>query len=282
MAEASSKEMTHNATDSAAEMLAWQLAIGADEVISPVAASWPNAQQQPAPPQAINMQADMQSSTVASSSMNTTSTTSISKQSLNSTQLQSRLAMTDSLEALETLCRDNPFSDLYQTATQLVFADGKPGAAVMLVGEAPGADEDRQGKPFVGVSGQLLDRMLDSIGLARDTVYITNILLWRPPGNRTPSAEETALFLPVLHRHIQLVKPKLLVALGGAAAKALLGTNQGILKLRGRLHDCAVGASQSLPLLPTLHPAYLLRTPGQKALAWQDLLLLRKTLDGMS
>ena len=169
--------------------------------------------------------------------------------------------------------------ELKKTATNMVFADGEAGADVMLVGEAPGADEDRQGKPFVGVSGQLLDRMLASIGLDRKTVYITNILLWRPPGNRTPTAEETKLFLPIVRRHIELARPKLLLAVGGSSAKTLLGSTEGILKLRGRWHEFET-ASGPVPLLPTLHPAYLLRSPGQKQLAWQDLRLLRRRLDG--
>jgi uracil-DNA glycosylase family 4 len=161
-------------------------------------------------------------------------------------------------------------SDLKRTAMNMVFADGNPDAAVMLVGEAPGADEDRQGKPFVGVSGKLLDLMLASIGLNRNKVYITNILLWRPPGNRTPTAEESALFLPLIRRHIELVQPKLLVAIGGSATKTLLGRSDGILKMRGQWHDFDTGGEAKIPLLPTLHPAYLLRTPQQKALAWQD------------
>ena len=182
------------------------------------------------------------------------------------------------LAALEAGCAGFE-CELRKTATNMVFADGNAEADVMLVGEAPGADEDRQGKPFVGVSGQLLDRMLASVGLDRKTVYITNILLWRPPGNRTPTVEETKLFLPVVRRHIELARPKLLLAVGGSSAKTLLGTGEGILKLRGRWHEFET-ASGPVPLLPTLHPAYLLRSPGQKQLAWQDLRMLRRRLDG--
>ena len=188
------------------------------------------------------------------------------------------IAETADLAALEAGCAGFE-CELKKTATNMVFADGAPGADVMLVGEAPGADEDRQGKPFVGVSGQLLDRMLASIGLDRKSVYITNILLWRPPGNRTPTAEETKLFLPIVRRHIELARPKLLLAVGGSSAKTLLGATEGILKLRGRWHEFET-ASGPVPLLPTLHPAYLLRSPGQKQLAWQDLRMLRRRLDG--
>jgi uracil-DNA glycosylase len=146
----------------------------------------------------------------------------------------------------------------------------------MLIGEAPGADEDRLGRPFVGASGQLLDRMLASVGLSRqDSAYITNILPWRPPGNRTPTDGEIALFLPFVQRHIELARPRHLVLLGGVAAKGLLGAKEGITRLRGRWHRFA-----ALPALPTLHPAYLLRSPSAKREAWADWLLLRRTLDG--
>ena len=185
----------------------------------------------------------------------------------------------NTLEELKSACAAYDGCDLKKTATNMVFADGNPDSGLMLIGEAPGADEDRQGKPFVGVSGQLLDRMLASIGLDRSTVYISNILLWRPPGNRTPTTEEQALFLPIIRRHIQLARPRLIVALGGSAAKTLLDTTTGILKLRGRWHEFDDGTGQKLPLLPTLHPAYLLRSPGQKALAWEDLKMLKHRLE---
>ncbi|MDA0909510.1 MAG: uracil-DNA glycosylase, partial [Proteobacteria bacterium] len=161
------------------------------------------------------------------------------------------------LDALRQAVENYDGSELKRTATQMVFADGDPASKIMFIGEAPGADEDRQGKPFVGVSGQLLNQMLASIGLLRDTIYITNIILWRPPGNRTPTSEETAQFLPILRRHIQLVQPDVLVCLGGAAAKGLLATDLGILKLRGSWHHYDAGDGRELPVMPTLHPAYL-------------------------
>ena len=177
------------------------------------------------------------------------------------------------LEALRQACSNFDGCGLKKTASNMVFSDGNPDADIMLIGEAPGADEDRQGKPFVGVSGQLLDRMMASIGLNRSSLYISNIILWRPPGNRTPTTEETAAFLPIMKRHIQLVAPKVIVTLGGSSTKALLGTQDGILKCRGKWHEFDHGHG-TIPLLATLHPAYLLRTPGQKALAWQDLRML--------
>lgn len=172
---------------------------------------------------------------------------------------------------------DSPLRD---TAANLVFADGAPESGLMMIGEAPGADEDRLGRPFVGVSGRLLDRMLGSIGLNRASdFYLTNILPWRPPGNRTPTDGEITLFLPFLLRHIALVRPRHIVLLGGTPAKSLLRVKEGITRLRGRWHSLPT-PDGPLPALPTLHPAYLLRTPAAKREAWMDLLLLRRTLDG--
>lgn len=171
-------------------------------------------------------------------------------------------------------------SPLRETATNLVYADGVPEAGLMLIGEAPGADEDRLGRPFVGVSGQLLDRMLASVGMSRERdFYITNILPFRPPGNRTPTDAEIAVFLPFILRHIELARPRRLVLLGGVAAKALLRSREGITRLRGRWHEVLIPPDMSLPALATLHPAYLLRTPSAKRDAWADLLLLRRTID---
>jgi DNA polymerase len=173
---------------------------------------------------------------------------------------------------------DSPLKD---TATNLVFADGVAESGLMMIGEAPGADEDRLGRPFVGVSGQLLDRMVASIGLDREkNFYLTNILPWRPPGNRTPTDAEITFFLPFLLRHVALVRPRHLVLLGGVAAKSLLRAKDGITRLRGRWHRWSGEEGETLPALPTLHPAYLLRTPAAKREAWADLVLLRRTLDG--
>ena len=167
---------------------------------------------------------------------------------------------------------------LKKTASNLVFADGNPEAKIMIIGEAPGGDEDRMGLPFVGAAGQLLDKMLAAIGLDRQHVYITNILPWRPPGNRTPSSEEVALLWPFLRRHIQLKAPKVIFALGGSSAKLLLNTTTGILKLRGQVQEIDFGdAGQAnvIPVLPSLHPAYLLRAPKMKQQAFHDLLVLK-------
>ena len=178
-----------------------------------------------------------------------------------------------SLAELEAAVRAFEGCALKRTAKNTVFADGTPGAPVMIVGEAPGADEDRLGKPFVGVSGQLMDRMMAAIGLTREGgFYITNILFWRPPGNRTPTLAEQAMCLAFTRRHIELAQPKLLVLAGGVAAKAVLDTTEGIMRLRGKWASYRLSDGTELPTMPTFHPAYLLRTPASKRQSWQDLL----------
>lgn len=168
---------------------------------------------------------------------------------------------------------------LKRTATNLVFADGNPEARVMLVGEAPGADEDRMGKPFVGVSGQLLDRMLAGVGLDRRSTYITNVIFWRPPGNRSPTAAEIAACLPFVERHIELVSPEVLVVLGAVAAQTLLARSDGISRLRGRWFEYeSSGMVRPVPTMATYHPAYLLRQPSQKRAAWRDWLSILERL----
>ncbi|KQZ94220.1 DNA polymerase [Mesorhizobium sp. Root157] len=164
------------------------------------------------------------------------------------------------------------------TAKSLVFADGNPQASIMLVGEAPGRDEDIEGRPFVGRSGQLLDRMLAAIGVDRNSVYIANVIPWRPPGNRAPTPHETEICRPFIERQIELVAPKVLVHLGGASAKTLLNTTEGILRLRGNWRTYASASGATIPAMPTLHPAYLLRTPAHKRLAWRDFLEVKMKL----
>ena len=170
---------------------------------------------------------------------------------------------------------------LKETALSLCFADGNPAARLMLIGEAPGAEEDRQGKPFVGASGKLLDRMLATIGLDRQSVYITNVIYWRPPGNRSPTQAEIAACQPFLERQIALLEPDLIVFVGGIAARALLDVNEGVTKLRGRRFTYAAQDGRSIPAMVMFHPAYLLRTPAQKRLAWRDLLAIRRQLDAV-
>ncbi|KAF0230363.1 MAG: DNA polymerase [Beijerinckiaceae bacterium] len=186
------------------------------------------------------------------------------------------------LETLEKLLAGFEGCALKSTASRLVFADGAPGAKLMIIGEAPGRDEDETGKPFVGRAGQLLDKMLHAIGLDRSSVYIANIVPWRPPGNRTPTPQEIAICLPFIHRQIELSAPDVLVTMGAPATQNLLHQKDGILRLRGRWFDYDAG-NRKIPALATLHPAYLLRQPGQKSLAWRDLRALAVRLrDGHS
>jgi len=167
---------------------------------------------------------------------------------------------------------------LKQTAKHTVFADGNPDAPLMLIGEAPGRDEDLQGLPFVGRSGMLLDRMLAAIGMSRkDSAYITNVIFWRPPGNRPPTPEEAAICAPFLVRHIELKRPRAILLLGGTPVRHVLNWDEGITRIRGRWGVYRKDGLE-IPTLPTFHPAYLLRQPSAKKLAWQDLQSLREKL----
>lgn len=204
-------------------------------------------------------------------------TESLGEAAQSARRLAAGAATVDELAALIAQFEGCP---LKSTATNTVFIDGNPAAPVIIIGEAPGADEDRIGKPFVGRAGQLLDRMLAAINLDRSKVLITNVVYWRPPGNRTPTAAEIASCLPFVFRLIALVRPKVLVLSGGTAAAALLPQGQGITRLRGRWFDLAVpGLDRSVPTLPMFHPSFLLRTPARKREAWRDLLALRARLD---
>jgi len=187
-------------------------------------------------------------------------------------------AAADTLDALRDAMERFEGCALKKTAKNLVFADGNPDARVMLVGEAPGRDEDIQGLPFVGRSGQLLDRMLSAIDLDRTGVYIANVLPWRPPGNRSPTPHELETCRPFIHRQIELMNPEVLVFLGGVSAKQMLATTTGIMRLRGTWKTYAANG-RDIPALPTFHPAYLLRTPAQKKLVWRDFLSLQQRLE---
>lgn len=196
---------------------------------------------------------------------------------------QAAAAGCDTLEALRAALEAFDGCDsLKHAAENLVHFDGAEDADILLIGEAPGADEDRRGKPFVGKSGQLLDAMLATIGLDRARVHITNTVYWRPPGNRTPTDAEVAACKPFLMKQIELVKPKILVTMGNPATKSMLATTKGITRIRGTWHDFAHPAfDQPIPSMPTFHPAYLLRGPAQKRYAWRDLLALKARLREM-
>jgi uracil-DNA glycosylase len=248
--------------------LRWQIAMGADEAIleAPVARA-PRAAPAPtpaAPPMAAHPPAP----------------TPLRKATPHGKAAAALAASATTLEALRAAMGEFTGSPLRETATNLVFSDGVAGAPVMVIGEAPGAEEDRLGKPFVGASGQLLDRMFASIGMSRTReLYITNILPFRPPGNRTPTDAEIALFLPFVLRHIALAQPRLLVLAGAVAAKGLLQSRDGITRLRGRWHQVSILEGKVLKAMPTLHPAYLLRNPIAKRDAWADLLMLQRDMN---
>ncbi|CAN7476129.1 uracil-DNA glycosylase [Bradyrhizobium sp. LjRoot220] len=183
-----------------------------------------------------------------------------------------------SLEALRALLENFDGCALKRTATQLVFCDGNPQARIMFVGEAPGRDEDIEGRPFVGRSGKLLDRMIAAIGLDRSKAYIANVIPWRPPGNRTPTPQETQICLPFIQRQIELVNPDVLVTLGNPSTQTLLSTREGIMKTRGKWFDYDTG-TRTIRAIATFHPAYLLRSPSYKRMSWQDLRAIAKELE---
>ncbi|PWK75713.1 uracil-DNA glycosylase [Aminobacter sp. AP02] len=183
-----------------------------------------------------------------------------------------------SLDELRQIMEGFDGCNLKATAKSMVFADGSPDADLMLVGEAPGRDEDLEGLPFVGRSGQLLDRILAAIGIERKSAFVTNVIPWRPPGNRTPTPHETEICRPFIERQIALTKPKVLVTLGGPSAKLLVGSTEGILRLRGSWKSHTTADGTVIPVMPTLHPAYLLRNPAHKKLAWRDFLEVKAKL----
>src|SRR5665213_3346208 len=183
-----------------------------------------------------------------------------------------------SLEVLRAMLEKFEGCALKFTATRLVFADGNPQARIMFVGEAPGREEDLEGRPFVGRSGKLLDRMIAAIGLDRGNAYIANVIPWRPPGNRTPTPQETQICLPFIQRQIELVNPDVLVTLGNPSTQTLLSTREGIMKTRGKWFDYDTG-TRVIRAIATFHPAYLLRSPSYKRMSWQDLRAIAKALE---
>lgn len=189
-------------------------------------------------------------------------------------------AACDSVEAVKAAIEGFDGSPLKPAAENTVVYDGVPGASLMVIGEGPGAEEDRRGLPFVGKAGQLLDRMLEAIGRSRaENAFISNVNYWRPPGNRNPEEEELAVCRPFVDRLVELARPKLVIAAGGVPAKALLDTADGIMRLRGTERVFTTAGGYSVPLIPILHPAYLLRRPQDKSRAWRDLLLVEQRLD---
>lgn len=259
-----------------ASLLAWQVAMGADEAIGDAPVDRFAAPQPTQAPAAAPMQTRTQPQSDGPRPVVARPAQSVAGAGAEAAATVA--AQVSSLTELRTAMEAFDGGLLKRSAKNLVFADGVEGAPVMIVGEAPGADEDRIGKPFVGVSGQLLDRMLAAAGMSREeNVYISNILPWRPLGNRAPDTAVTEMCLPFIRRHIELADPKLLLLFGGVSAKALLGTTDGITRLRGRWKQIELGG-KAFPALPIYHPAYLLRQPQLKGLAWRDLLAAKHKL----
>ena len=257
----------------AAEVLSWLAEMGADEVIGEMPVDrFAETQDSPTGRQPTPSAQPAPAATIAATS---------TRNGGGAAAVAAACATLDDIKGALQAFESCP---LKRTATNLCFTDGNPKSPVLLVGEAPGRDEDIQGRPFVGRSGQLLDRMLAAIGLSRGAedperaVFITNTIFWRPPGNRDPTEAETLMCLPFVRRVIEVQRPRIIVSLGKISAQRLLESSEGILKLRGKWRSIEIGGS-AIPLLPTLHPAYLLRQPAQKRLAWRDLLLLRQALD---
>ena len=259
--------------------LAWQIECGADEAIGEEAGflSWKELTAKPRP----QTEEIRRNAPVLAAAPPRATAPIVAPAATPPAEARTRVVAKTLDELREEISRFDGCA-LRATAMNLVFADGNPASPVMFIGEAPGEEEDRQGKPFVGVSGQLFDRMLAAAGIARAGIYISNILFWRPPGNRTPTDAEIASCIPFVERHIALIKPKVLVLLGGVASKTLLQTKEGITRLHGRWTTYSPpqesGLDAPLPCLPLYHPAYLLRQASAKRQAWNDIILLKKHL----
>ena len=271
--------------DQLVAMLVWQVEMGADEAVLDTPSHDPQDQlsMHDISGSSPSSSASASSANLPPQSITTSSGSAISGPSIfgpidspdpASVQPQPPLPVAlkdiDNLPDLATTLGQFDSCPLKHTATNMCFSDGNVGARLMIIGEAPGRDEDRLGVPFVGAVGQFLDQMLASIGLDRSEAYLTNFLPWRPPGNRTATAEETDMLLPFLYRHIQLANPGLVVILGGTPAKTMLQSGDNILKLRGRWQDIDFGDGVMRPTMASLHPAYLMRSPAQKRLAFED------------
>ncbi|MSP80675.1 MAG: uracil-DNA glycosylase [Rhodospirillales bacterium] len=267
------------------EALRWQLEAGVDEAVSalPVnrfAAAEPESSLPPESPRAVPVAPPPVAAPPPSAPPSAGPSVGLHADDQAVGRAVALAAAATTVEELRSALLAFDGCPLKRTATHLVFTDGNPRASILFIGEAPGAEEDRQGVPFVGPSGRLLDRMLASIGLDRTQVCISNTVFWRPPGNRTPTTVEMAVCMPFLERLIELVAPRVLVTLGGPAAKSVLGESAGVSRLRGRWFAySSPRLSHPIPATAMFHPAYLLRTPAQKRDAWRDLLMLQKKLD---
>lgn len=257
------------------ELIEWYIAAGVEETTG----NEPFAFDKKEEIVSISRKADSPAKGYVAQSSVRQATTALAQATIDARQNARELCkQIDNLDELKAMVEKFEGCALKLTASHTVFGDGCPTAKIMLIGEAPGADEDRIGRPFVGRSGQLLDKMLQAVGMDRTICYITNVLPWRPPGNRTPTDGEIAVCLPFLKRQIDIIKPDFIFILGGSAANALLDQQESISKLRGRWLEYKTSDGKNVSVLASFHPAYLLRNPGQKSKVWSDLLRLARKM----
>lgn len=271
------------------ELLCWYQAMGVDEAVADEPLDWSRydppavvprvAPAASASPAAAAARRDAPPSAPASAPLPIARAAPAAPLDPSALAARDLAAQAPDLDALRASLTTFDGCPLKKTAKNLCFARGNPQARLMLIGEAPGRDEDLQGAPFVGRAGALLDKMLAAIGIGTDDAYITNVVYWRPPGNRTPTPQEVLACHPFLQRQIELVAPDVLLLLGGAAAKQVLATEEGIMKLRGKWKSYGAGG-RVIRTMATLHPAYLLRSPAAKRQAWRDLLMVKAALGG--
>lgn len=275
--------MTMQQSEAYAAILRWQIEAGVDEAIGDIALDRRAEMVTPATKRADTAPAGSASAPARSvGDAAPARIDSVSTPVGDAVALAGDLARgAETIDALSTALAGFDGCGLKKTATNLCLSDGHPEARLMLIGEGPGREEDLQGKPFVGRAGQLLDKMLAAIGHDRANTYITNCVYWRPPGNRNPTPEETAICRPFLDRQIEIVAPDVIVMLGAVAAQNLTTHKEGITRMRGRWFDLEIGG-RKIPAIATLHPAYLLRQPAQKKLSWRDLLSITKKLEETS
>lgn len=265
-------QMTGSQAKAAADLLSWYEAMGVDEAIGEAPVDRFAAAPEPEPKYKPHAEPVQKPRAPRAAPRKTSADTAVAPASLDEAK---------TLAELEALVGQFEGCALKRTAKHTCFSRGSDQAKIMLIGEAPGRDEDLQGKPFVGRAGKLLDRMLAAIGLDESSVYITNTIYWRPPGNRTPTSQEIESCAPFLSRQIELLEPQVMVLLGGAAAKSVLNVTEGIMRLRGKWKIVKSG-DRDIPTLATLHPAYLLRKPEEKRYAWRDLVMLKTRLEELS
>lgn len=260
------------------DILEWYVIAGVDEILGDEPFAFSKTPENK-PQSAFKSTADSVLKAVNEDSESRLATTELAQTTISACKNARELCENaKNLDELKAVVENFAGCALKLTATKTVFGSGNPNAKIMLIGEAPGADEDRMGLPFVGRSGHLLDKILSSAGMPREECYIANVLPWRPPGNRTPTTAEVAVCLPFLKKQIDLINPQIIVLMGGSAANALLDNEDPISKMRGKWLEYKTSGGNTIAAMATFHPAYLLRNAGQKAKIWIDFLRLKKKI----